>query len=167
MSNLSTLVKVGLGLLILCVSLAACNPREWPGLKQAGKRAEDRGTRATEEAIKKSPSLQELHRLCTEEIPRPNDFVPVSKDKDPHGERYLGYGYHSSADYKIVKEFYVDQLTKLGWQLVKQKDGGWGPREVEFRKDDHLVKIYDMGQGEGINYSLHCEKLAPSLLESP
>lgn len=142
---------------VLCIT--GCNPRELPGLKQGAKRQEERITRETERAIKESPALQELNRLCVEEVPRPNGFVLVNKYRDLHGEKFLGYGYHSDADYQFVKSFYLEYFSRHGWQLTNVKDSGWGQPQIEFRKDNHLVRIYDLGQGEGINYSLHCEKL--------
>ena len=128
------------GLLLDIGFLTACDPRELPGLKQAAKRQEERITRETEEAIKNSKTLQELHHLCTEEIPRPEGFVPVNKFRGLHEEIFLGYGYHSALDYQSVKRFYTNHFNQHGWQLTEQKDGGWGPSKIEFRKDTHEVR---------------------------
>jgi len=146
-------------ILVVIACLSACNPRELPGFKQMAKRQEQRITRETEDAIKKSPGLQELNKLCTEEIPRPAGFVLINKDRDFNEEKFLGYGYHSTLDYESVKRFYLDYFAQHGWQLTKQKDGGWGPSEVEFRKEGYRVSIYDMGAGEGENYGVVCAKL--------
>jgi hypothetical protein len=145
-------------LVVACSSFTGCNPRELPGFKQIAKREEARITRETDEAIKKSPALQELEHLCTREIPRPEGFVPVNKSRDFHEEKFLSYGYHSSSDYGSVKRFYIEYLPKHGWLLTKQKDGGWGPSNMEFRRESHIVTIYDMGAGEGESYGIVCAK---------
>jgi hypothetical protein len=146
-------------LVLVTVPLTACDPRQLPGFKQEAKRQEERITRETEEAIKKSPALQELDHLCTQEIPRPDGFVPVNKYRDVHEERFLGYGYHSALDYQSVKSFYINHLTQNGWQITKQKDGGWGEPQIEFRKDKYRVTIFDVGAGEGTNFTLSCGRL--------
>lgn len=149
---------ISIAFLTATVCLTACDPRQFPGFKQEAKRQEERITRETEEAIQKSPALQELNHLCTEEIPRPEGFVLVNKSRDFNKERFLSYGYHSTLGYESVKRFYLDYFAQHGWQLTKQKDGGWGPSEIEFRKDSYGVTIYDMGAGEGENYGLVCAK---------
>lgn len=148
-------------LLISTVALAvisACNPRQLPGFKQEAKRQEERVTRETDEAIKKSPALQELAHLCTEEIPRPQDFVQSRKYRDVNGEKFVGYAYNAKVDYSSVRSFYVDYFTQHGWQLTNQKDGGWGPSGLEFRNDKYKVKIYDKGQPDG-SYDIVCARL--------
>jgi hypothetical protein len=156
------------GLLMDTVCLTACDPRGLPGFKQEAKRQEERITRETEEAIKKSTTLQELHHLCTEQIPRPEGFVLVNKFRGLHGEIFLGYGYHSPLDYQSVRRFYTNYFNQHGWQLTKQKDGGWGPSKIEFRKEGHEVMISESGsQDEGINYFLECVKLSDSAQQAP
>jgi hypothetical protein len=146
-------------LLALSAGSIACNPRVLPGFKEETKRQEERITKETEEAIKKSPALQQLDHLCTQEISRPEGFISVKKSRDFNEEKFVSYGYHSSLDYQSVKRFYLDYSSQHGWQLTKQKDGGWGPSELEFRKDSFAVIIYDMGGGEGENYAVVCKKL--------
>lgn len=148
-----------LALVVVTVCVAACDPRGFPGFKQLAKQQEERITRETEEAIKTSPVLQDLDRLCTQEIPRPEGFVPINKYKDLHGERFLGYGYQSKADFSSVKSFYVSYFAQHGWNLTKQNDAKWGPSSVVFRNQKYQVKVYDAGQDGEINYFLHCELL--------
>jgi hypothetical protein len=143
----------------IALCFTACNPRDLPGFKQEAKRQEQRITRETEDAIKKSPALQELDRLCTQEIPRPAGFVPGYKYRDFNEQKFLGYGYHSSLDYQSVKSFYMNYFTQHGWQLTNEKDSGWGQPQIEFRKDGYRVTIYDMGGGEGDNYTVSCGRL--------
>lgn len=154
-------MKTFLVLSLLAVSLcvAACNPRELPSIKQLGKREEQRITRETEEAIKRSPVFQEIDRLCTQEIPRPEGFVAVRKYKDLHGETFLGYGYHSKADFNSVKSFYVGYFAHHGWNFTKENKGEWGFPDIQFRNQKYEVIIYDAGQDGEINYFIHCERL--------
>src|SRR4030095_11640767 len=86
------------------------NPREMPGLKQLGRREEARITRETEEAIKTSPSLQQLNELCTREIPVPDGFVLANKSRSVNEPRFLSYGYRASIDYETIKRFYLGYL---------------------------------------------------------
>ncbi len=167
MKNRSSLKIVSILVLSAVACLEGCNPRRWPGFQGEAKRQEERITRDTEEAIKKSAALQELDRLCTQEIARPEGFVPVNKYRDLHGDRFLGYGYQSALDYGSVSTFYQNFLSQHGWQLTKRKDNGWGQRQIEFRKGRYEVILYDLGGSEGINYSLHCEKLSIDLQEVP
>jgi hypothetical protein len=62
-----------------------------------------------------------------------------------------------------VKSFYVSYFAQHGWQLTRQKDGGWGPSEIEFHRDRYEVTISDVIRGEEINYFMHCEKLPDSV----
>lgn len=139
--------------------LTGCDPRRLPGFREEAKRQQERITRETEAAIEKSPRLQELNHLCTEQIPRPTDFVSVNKYMSLQEERFLGYGYRSPSDYESVKTFYVRSFAERGWQLTRQKDDGWGPREIEFRKNGFQVTIEDVVRGFEINYFVHCARL--------
>lgn len=168
----ATVVEMRDSLVLTLIAAAffftGCDARELPGFKQEARRQEQRITRETEEAIKKSPVLQELNHLCTEEIPRPEGFGLVNKFKGLHGVTFLGYGYHSALDYQTVKRFYINYFTQHGWQITKQKDGGWGPSKIEFRKDSHEVMISESGyRGEGINYFVECVKLSGSVEQAP
>jgi hypothetical protein len=155
-------------ILVTCVVYCtSCDPRGVPGFKQEAKRQDQRITRETEEAIRKSPALQELNRLCTEEIPRPDGFVLVKKSRDFHDEKFLSYGYHSTLDYQSVKRFYVDYFAQHGWKLNREKDDGWGPSEIEFRKDRYQVTISDVVRGKEINYFAVCERLPNCFQEKP
>lgn len=149
---------VVLVLVVVTASAAACDPRKLPGFKEEAKRQEERITRETEEAIKKSPALQELARLCATEIPRPQGFVEKRKYRDYNEEKFVGYAYNAKIDYSSVKSFYLDYFTQHGWQITKQKDGGWGPSELEFSNGKYQVKIYDKGQPDGA-YDIVCAKL--------
>lgn len=143
---------------ILILLLTGCHPMRLPILKEEARRQDERITRETEEAIKKSSKLQELNQLCTERIPKPTGFELLYKDRDYHQETFLSYSYRSALDYQSVKRFYLDYFAQNGWELKKEKDDGWGPNEIEFHKDSYRVKIYDKEWG-GETYSILCRKL--------
>jgi hypothetical protein len=115
---------------LLIIGFSACDVRRLPGFNQAAKREEERITKETEEAIKQSAELQDLDHLCTQVVPRPDGFVPVNKFRTLHGPLILGYGYHSSVDYQIVKRFlpqsfrstWVASFSTKGWWLGAIKD---------------------------------------------
>ena len=138
---------------------SACNPWHFPLLKEEARKQDERITRETDEAIKKSPKLQELNWLCMENIPKPTDFELLNKHRDFHEETFVGYGYRSKLDYQSVKRFYLDYFAQNGWVLTEDKTDGWGDPKIEFHKDSYRVTIYDMGAGEGKNYSIVCGKL--------
>ena len=153
----NSLIKLSL-LACGCAFLVQCNPREMPGFKQLAKREDARITRETNEAIKSSPPLQKLERLCTIDVPPPTDFALVKKSRDFNEQKFLIYYYHSETPYNRVKSFYSDSLGQRGWQLTEQKDGGWGPSKIVFRKDEFSVTIYDKEYGNDTNYGVVCSK---------
>lgn len=144
-------------LFMLCIWATGCDPRQMPGFREKAIREEQRITNETREAIKNSSSLQELNRLCTEEIPHPNGFVLVNMSRDFNHGSFLSYGYKSLLDYPSVKRFYIDYFSHQGWQVVEDKHGGWGPRKVEFRNATFKFVLYDRGSRE--NYGLVCGRL--------
>jgi hypothetical protein len=137
-----------LAFVTLNLLFSGCNPWRLPVLKEEARRQDQRITRETDEAIKKSPKL-----------PRPSGFELVNKDRDYNEETFLSYGYRSALDYQSVKQFYIDYFAQNGWKLTKQKEGGWGPSEIEFRRDSYRVSIYGMGTGQGEKYDIVCAKL--------
>ncbi|HEV2799788.1 MAG TPA: hypothetical protein VGW12_04780 [Pyrinomonadaceae bacterium] len=141
--------------------LTGCNPRNTPIFRKMAEGQEKRSAEYTEEALKKSPSLQELDRLCTKEIPLFEGFVLLSKSASSHRSTFLSYFYDSGADYRKVKSFYIDYFAKNGWQLTEEKDGGWGQRKVEFRKGNYKI-IVSHGGMENAEYAFDCEKLSDS-----
>lgn len=138
---------------------AGCtNPRELPGFKGAVEKQEAITAQKTEEAIKESPLLQELDRLCREVLPLPEGFALAAKKLDFKNRNDLTYYYSSAAEYQMVSNFYQDYFTRNGWQLTARKDSGWGQKRLEFRKDGYAVVIYHGPMGGGVNYSIHCKK---------
>src|SRR4051794_30365116 len=82
------------------------------GFRQAAKEEEQRISRVTDQAIEKSPLLQELNRLCDQEIAHPPDFVFESKSMDTVSGGYLTFHYNSALEFATVKEFYKNHLTQ-------------------------------------------------------
>jgi hypothetical protein len=155
----SIAARIALVLMAIAVSSAGCNPTGWPGLRQMAKQQDDRETRETEQAIKNSPELQELHQLCTLEIPHPDDFAMMDKSHGRYEKVFIGYGYRSGMKYPQVKQFYLSYFVQHEWALTGDKDGGWGSTYIEFTKGSHRVRVYQLSGREGINYTMICEKL--------
>lgn len=147
---------------ITALGLTGCvDPRVLPGIKQLSERQTKSSTVKAEEDIKKSPLLQELSSICTEQIPLPSDFRLIAKRVYTNINPTVGYAYYSEAEYTKVKEYYVDQLTREGWQLTYQKDGGWGPRHIKLKRGQYVFNIeYGRdGLNGKANYFFNCGKL--------
>lgn len=121
----------------------------------------------TEESLKASPTLQEVDRLCREEVSPLDGFVLVSKSTGYPKRNYLSSNYFSATHYQVVKNFYTEHLTRNGWRLAAENEGGWGPKHLEFRKGSYTVFIYHGGMGEEANYAIHCEKVSDSGAGTP
>lgn len=150
---------VKLFLILLLVSGITACIRQLPAFQREAKRQDAIMTRETVEAIKKFPVLQELDKLCTQEIPRPDGFVFTHQSWDFHENRWLVYHYRSKDDYKTVKQFYMTYFAKQGWRITNQKDEGWGPSRIEFGNEKYRVKIEDLTGLDGPSYAVLCEKL--------
>ena len=149
--------------LVAAISLNGCaHPTRWPGLKQVAEKSEAEAVRYTAEALKDSPGLQELDRLCGRELPLYEGFVLRSKLAAAPRYTSLGYTYLSDADYRKVRGFYLDYFRREGWQVVEDKEGGWGPRwSGKFRRGNYKVVIVGGGI-VGADYGIDCEKLSDS-----
>ncbi len=158
---------VSASLLALFITATMClsgcvNPETLPGIRDEALRRERQRTQETEQAIEKSPELRDLNAVCVGEVPLPDGFALVNKEKAIHIGTYLTYGYYSDADYPKVKDFYVTNLTQRGWKLTDQNDGGWGQIRVEFRKGSYEVTINHWRMHDRVNYKVRCEKLSAS-----
>ena len=144
---------------VLCLS-GCFNPRNTPFFKKLGADWERKNAEYTEEALKESPVLQEIDRLCTNEIALFDGFRLIRKSTTQSGNPYLSYDYTSEADLQQVKRFYLNYFTQNAWQTIKDQEGGWGPRwHAIFRKDSYKVSITYFGKGEEINYGFFCQKI--------
>ena len=135
---------------VVILNLTSCNPL-------LAKNEEERISRVTQEAIKNSPVLEELDRLCGKEVAHPDDFVFESKSMDTVSRSYLTFHYGSSWDYTKVKNFYKEYFTQNGWLLTYQRMG-LGTRQVEFTKQRY-GKAFDVGQDQQHHYAIQCEKV--------
>jgi hypothetical protein len=149
-------------ILAASILLTGCfNPRNLPVFKRAAEAQERKMVKYTDEAVKVSPVLQELDRLCTKEIPVPAGFRLESRTgthetKNP----YLSYHYYSKADYKAIKSLYENYFSQKGWRVIENRDGGWGPPWLAvFRKETYKVAVQYGGMGDEVNYSLFCQKI--------
>ena len=147
-------------MLVLFTSLTACNPRNNPLFRKAAKVSDERIAKQTEQALKESPVLQEIDRLCTQQIPLFDGFKLTRKMSWQSRNPFLSYDYVSAADYQKVRTFYKEYFLQNGWQLTKDQDGGWGPPwEARFKKDNYSISITYSGPGEESNYGFFCQKL--------
>lgn len=135
--------------------------RDTPLFRQWAEHEEQKSAKYTEEALKKSPDLQELDRLCTKEIPTYEGFALSLKRAGSPKSTYLSYFFDSDADYQKVKSFYLDYFARNEWKLTDEYNGGWGPKSAEFRKGNYMVILYHKGMGDA-EYALHCEMLSVS-----
>ena len=151
--------------LVIIITSALCfigclNPRNTPSFKRLGEDWEKRNAKYTEEALRKSPELQELDRLCTQEVPLFEGFKLVRKSTFGSNDPFITYYYSSDAELPRVKDFYVGFFSGANWQVVENEEGGWGPRwHAVFRKGNYKVAATYFGPGEEGNYAFDCMKL--------
>jgi hypothetical protein len=140
--------------------LSACNPRDTPIFRKLAKESDERIAKQTERDLKESPVLQEIDRLCTQQIPLFDGFKLTRRMSWQSRNPFLSYSYSSAADYRSVRSFYKDYFNRNAWQMTKDQDGGWGPPwEARFKNNDYSISITYFGSGEESNYSVFCQKL--------
>lgn len=73
----------------------------------------------------------------------------------------LGKVYKSNASYDELKRFYTDSLTRLGWQLERERQvkdwwSDFGGRELRFRDGEYYISIEYAGEkaNNGWNYGI-------------
>ncbi len=135
--------------------------RDNPVFRKFAEREDAKRIKWTDEQVAKSQDLQELNDLCTKTIPLFSGFVLQSRLAGPTNKTSLSYYYRSPAEFARVKSFYVDYFSQSGWTLVRQKENGWGPDELEFAKQPFKIIISHGGLGDA-DYAFGCTKLAPS-----
>jgi len=135
--------------------------RSSPLFRKLAEREDAKRIKYTDEAVAKSPGLQELDHLCAKQIPIFTGFVPRGRYAGPTTKTSLIYFYRSSADYSVVKPFYLDYFSRNGWTLTRQKENGWGPDTLEFKKPPYRIIISHGGLGDA-DYAMDCDKLSDS-----
>ena len=145
-------------LIILCggTLLAACNPREFPGVKSLVIENEKRSTKNTEQAIKESVELQDLEGVCRE-VPIPRDFTFVWRATDRNKQSLLSSYYHSDTPYGEARRIWVDYFAANNWEL-KVSDASY-PQKIRANRGTYEVVISHGGMGERTNYAIDCKKL--------
>ena len=144
------------GVLVVCLTVG-CNFRDIPAFRRERERQSRLATEATRKAIEQSPELQELDRLCTREIPQ---ITGAKLDQLSKGRNVLMlfYYYSVSIRYGQIKEIYSNYFNQAGWRVTGQKDGGWGPSNIEFQNDRYKVNLVDMIDGDDPGFALECSR---------
>lgn len=112
--------------------------------------------RNTEEAISKSPALQEVDKVCRE-VPLPSDFVFVRKGGLDDQKITLSYYYSSKTKYEEAQGLWRNYFEGTGWRLIKVSD--FPSKSMEFRNETYRISTFYGGMGSGVDYSIYCEKL--------
>jgi hypothetical protein len=146
--------------LLLLLSLTGClSPRNNPVFRRMANASDERIAKQTEEELKKSPILQEINRLCTEQVPIFNGFRQVRRLSWQSENPFLSYSYESSADVQTVRVFYKDYFSRNGWDLRHDQMGGWGPAwHATWRKSGYSISIEKTTTDDYV-YGLFCQKL--------
>jgi hypothetical protein len=67
------------------------------------------------------------------------------------GKAFISKQFKSNASYADVRQFYVDRLTKTGWELARERNlKDWtedlGGRQLTFSKREHEITIEFAGE---------------------
>jgi hypothetical protein len=139
------------------IFLTGCNFKELPIVKDLIVKNREEATKYTEEAIKNSPELQELDKMCSQ-IPLPKDFKFISKGGLDDQAISLSTYYYSETSYQEAKQLFKDYFNQKGWNLIKEDDSY--PKVIEFKDNTFLVSLQYGGMGSDVNYSIYCEKIS-------
>jgi hypothetical protein len=163
------LVKFGLSLVFLVgisFSMTGCAYiRNLPLVKEKVLEDQKERTQKTEEAVKKDSILRELDDLCSD-LPKPIDFEFAFKDKSVERANklyYIDHIYLSVINYKEVRKFYLDYLSKEGWKV--EEDIDIGGKWINFKKDNYEIQVYYGAGGKDdagkYTYGITCQNLSP------
>lgn len=150
------LTKKVLLITLFSIFLTGCNFRELPIVRDAIIKEREQITINTEKAIKNSPELQELDKMCSQ-IPLPKDFKFISKGGLDDQKVTLSTYYYSETDFQEVRQLFKDYFNQKGWDLIKE-DSSY-PKVIEFASDYFLVSLQNGGMSKDANYSVYCEKI--------
>jgi hypothetical protein len=91
--------------------------------------------------------LNELQRISSE-TPIPTTFRGIDSRSSSRSINAGVYNtYYSLSKYEEIKQFYLDELTPKGWQLLKDEDlrswlsSSYHQQRLTFRKQDLLIII--------------------------
>lgn len=144
-----------LAVAVICAFCAGCNPKELPFVRDNVKKFDEYTTKETDDAIKKSPELQELDALC-KQIPLSDRFEFYSKRMASHGPPALFFFYSSEEDFLASDALFKDYFKQRGWEI---RDSNSLNKISEFRNEKYLITIQYGGIGKNANYAMSCEKL--------
>ena len=99
-----------------------------------------------------SPNAQDTKlneiRLISEGIPIHPDLIKIEeRESSRHMDAGLYQYFHSGRDFENVQEFYVYNLTKIGWTQIQDEN------KLAFRKNDITLFIeHRVGKDKDWNY---------------
>lgn len=120
--------------------------------------SEQRKTEATKEAIRKSPSLQEVNRVC-ESLPKTDSFrLILMRNSFRTDVELLEYGYLADEPYEKVRDIFVDFFNREGWTDVYEQSG-INTISVRGQKDGFSAGFTHEPVHRGVNYTLICRRI--------
>jgi len=120
--------------------------------------SERRKTEATKEAIRNSPSLQEVNRVC-ESLPKTDSFRLILMRKSFRAdEEYIVYGYYTENGYETVRDLFFDFFNREGWTDVYEQSG-INTISVRGQKDGFSAGFTHEPVHRGVNYTLICRRI--------
>ncbi len=120
--------------------------------------SERRKTEATKEAIRNSPSLQEVNRVC-ESLPKTDLFrLILMRNSFRADVELLEYGYLADEPYEKVRDIFVDFFNREGWTDVYEQPG-INTISVRGHKDGFSAGFTHEPVHRGVNYTLICRRI--------
>lgn len=120
--------------------------------------SERRTTEATKEAIRNSPSLQEVNRVC-ESLPKTESFRLILMRRSFRADvELLEYGYLADEPYETVRDIFFDHFSREGWTDVYEQSG-INTISVRGQKDGFSAGFTHEPAHRGVNYTMICRRL--------
>lgn len=116
----------------------------------------DTETRLTDEAISKSPALQELDKICSN-INLPKEFVFISKGGIDDQKISLSYKYDADIAFDKAQQVFEKYFSEKGW--IENNLSDRYPKQLDFTNDKYRIAIYYSNKISLSNYRIYCEKL--------
>lgn len=113
-------------------------------------------TRATDEAISRSPELQKLNAVCMS-VPLPSGFKFLSKGGIDDQKLSLAYRYSSDKPWVEVSDVFYQHFLSLKWKVDDLSDRY--PQQIDFSDGNYRVAISMQRDGQIKYYTIYCEKL--------
>ena len=113
-------------------------------------------TRATDDAISKSLSLQELNTICVN-VNLPDGFTFVSKGGIDDEKLSLAYHYYSDLPFDETRKIFESYFAEKEWS--ENDLSHRYPKQLDFTDGKYRIAINYSGTKGLSNYSIYCEKL--------